>query len=192
MGINDLLRKAKRHLPPEDMERVAKAYEFSSAAHSGQLRDSGEDYVQHPLAVADILLDLEMDGTAVVSGLLHDVLEDTDITAESLAREFGPEVLVLVDGVTKLTKLAFRTRREQQIENLRKMFLAMAEDLRVIIIKLADRLRMRTLRHLPVQSRGWRRDSDRSSGKRLGIWKSSGNSRTCACATSSPRSTQAG
>jgi GTP pyrophosphokinase len=176
MDINDLLRKARRYLPPDDVKRVAEAYEFSCAAHKGQLRDSGEDYVQHPLAVADILLDLEMDGTAVVSGLLHDVLEDTDISAEDLQRRFGNDVVVLVDGVTKLTKLAFRTRREQQIENLRKMFLAMADDLRVIIIKLADRLHnMRTLRHLPVDRQ--KRMAEETLeiyaplANRLGIWR---------------------
>lgn len=176
IDVNDLVRKAKRYLPPEDVRRVEEAYEFSSVAHKGQMRDSGEEYVQHPLAVADILLDLEMDGTAVVAGLLHDVLEDTDHTIEDLRARFGDDVVLLVDGVTKLTQLAFRTRREQQIENLRKMFLAMAHDVRVIIIKLADRLHnMRTLRHLPVDRQ--KRTAEETLeifaplANRLGIWR---------------------
>ena len=143
------MKKARRYLPPDQVRRIEDACEFAVAAHEGQLRDSGEEYIQHPIAVADILLELEMDATTVVAGLLHDVLEDTDTTREELASRFGDSVAVLVDGVTKLTKLAFLTRREQQIENLRKMFLAMPRR-QVIIIKLADRLHnMRTLR-LPV------------------------------------------
>lgn len=174
--ISSLVKKARKYLPPDQVKRVEDACEFAVAAHKGQLRDSGEEYVQHPLAVADILLDLEMDATAVVAGLLHDVLEDTDTTPEGLASRFDDSVVVLVDGVTKLTKLAFRTRREQQIENLRKMFLAMAHDVRVIIIKLADRLHnMRTLRHLPVDRQ--RRMAEETLeiyaplANRLGIWR---------------------
>ncbi|MGB4761112.1 MAG: bifunctional (p)ppGpp synthetase/guanosine-3',5'-bis(diphosphate) 3'-pyrophosphohydrolase, partial [Bacillota bacterium] len=170
------MKKARRYLPPDQVRRIEDACEFAVAAHEGQLRDSGEEYIQHPIAVADILLELEMDATTVVAGLLHDVLEDTDTTREELASRFGDSVAVLVDGVTKLTKLAFLTRREQQIENLRKMFLAMARDVRVIIIKLADRLHnMRTLRHLPVDRQ--RRVAEETLeifaplANRLGIWR---------------------
>jgi GTP pyrophosphokinase len=170
------VKKARRYLPPDQVRRIEDACEFAVAAHEGQLRDSGEEYIQHPIAVADILLELEMDATTVVAGLLHDVLEDTDTTREELASRFGDSVAVLVDGVTKLTKLAFLTRREQQIENLRKMFLAMARDVRVIIIKLADRLHnMRTLRHLPVDRQ--RRVAEETLeifaplANRLGIWR---------------------
>jgi len=174
--ISDLVKKAKKYLPPEHVHRIEEAYAFAAAAHKGQFRDSGEEYVQHPLAVADILLDLEMDVTAIVAGLLHDVLEDTNITWEELAKQFDSNVVALVEAVTKLTKLSFRTRREQQIENLRKMFLAMANDVRVVIIKLADRLHnMRTLRHLPVDRQ--KRMAEETLeiyaplANRLGIWR---------------------
>ncbi|MFS8533738.1 MAG: bifunctional (p)ppGpp synthetase/guanosine-3',5'-bis(diphosphate) 3'-pyrophosphohydrolase [Limnochordales bacterium] len=147
-----LIEKILAYNPEADIERVRRAIARAREAHKGQYRDSGEDYFQHPYEVACILADLQMDVTTIVAGLLHDVLEDTPVTREQLTAEFGPEVVRLVDGVTKLDKLTFQTREEQQAQSLRKMFLAMAEDLRVIVIKLADRLHnMRTLRHLSVE-----------------------------------------
>ncbi|MCL6588955.1 MAG: bifunctional (p)ppGpp synthetase/guanosine-3',5'-bis(diphosphate) 3'-pyrophosphohydrolase [Firmicutes bacterium] len=158
------------------MEKIREAYEFAATAHQGQKRDSGEDFIQHPLEVAWIVADLGMDTTSVIAALLHDVVEDTDISIEQIKKIFNPEVAVLVDGVTKLSRLAFQSKQEQQMENLRKMFLAMTHDLRVIIIKLADRLHnMRTLKHL-------RDEKQKSIAKetleiyaplthRLGMWK---------------------
>jgi GTP pyrophosphokinase len=134
------------------LEKLRDAYEFAATAHQGQKRDSGEDFIQHPLEVAWIVADLGMDTTCVIAALLHDVVEDTDISIEQIKKKYNPEVAVLVDGVTKLSRLAFQSKQEQQMENLRKMFLAMTHDLRVIIIKLADRLHnMRTLKHLPLE-----------------------------------------
>src|SRR5947209_12722009 len=119
-------------------------------SHKGQQRASGEPYLSHPLEVAGLLVDFKMDVTTVTAGLLHDVLEDTRATKDDLAREFGPEIAELVDGVTKIGKLAFSSREERQAENFRKMVVAMAHDLRVLMIKLADRLHnMRTLDYLP-------------------------------------------
>ncbi|WMJ22388.1 bifunctional (p)ppGpp synthetase/guanosine-3',5'-bis(diphosphate) 3'-pyrophosphohydrolase [Paludicola sp. MB14-C6] len=132
------------------LERVKKAYDIASVAHADQLRASGEPYVIHPIEVAFILVDLGMDTDSVCAGLLHDVVEDTDISLEEIGRLFGNEVASLVDGVTKIGKIPLTTKEEQQAENVRKMLLAMAEDVRVIIIKLADRLHnMRTLMYRP-------------------------------------------
>ncbi|MFY9114365.1 MAG: bifunctional (p)ppGpp synthetase/guanosine-3',5'-bis(diphosphate) 3'-pyrophosphohydrolase [Dethiobacteria bacterium] len=125
------------------------AYNFALRAHSGQKRVSGESYIVHPLGVAKILAELELDPVTIVAGILHDVVEDTEVTIEDLEKEFGSEISLLVDGVTKLSRLEFKTKEEQQAETLRKMFLAMAQDIRVILIKLADRTHnLRTLRHL--------------------------------------------
>ncbi|MCL6564694.1 MAG: bifunctional (p)ppGpp synthetase/guanosine-3',5'-bis(diphosphate) 3'-pyrophosphohydrolase, partial [Firmicutes bacterium] len=133
-----------------DPEVVRRAVEFAEQAHAGQRRASGEPFIAHPLAVASILADLKMDQQTIIAALLHDVVEDTAYTLRDIEAQFGPEVAELVDGVTKLDRLEVRTREEEQAENLRKMFLAMAKDIRVILIKLADRLHnMRTLRHLP-------------------------------------------
>ncbi len=126
--------------------KIRRAYFFAKTAHKGQKRQSGEDYIIHPLGVATILVDLGMDADTIIAALLHDVIEDTQITDTEISEEFGPEVLSLVQGVTKLSKLNFKTKEEEQAENLRRMFLAMFNDIRVIIIKLADRLNnMRTL-----------------------------------------------
>ena len=133
----------------EIREMVQKAYDFALHAHSGQKRVSGEQYIVHPLGVAKILADLELDPVTVVGGILHDVVEDTDITIEELEEEFGSEISQLVDGVTKLSRLEFKSKEEQKAETLRKMFLAMAKDIRVVLIKLADRTHnLRTLRYL--------------------------------------------
>ncbi|TMC39922.1 MAG: bifunctional (p)ppGpp synthetase/guanosine-3',5'-bis(diphosphate) 3'-pyrophosphohydrolase [Chloroflexi bacterium] len=133
---------------------VRKAYERAALAHRGQHRLSGEDYVNHPLEVAAILADLELDAATIAAALLHDTVEDTNLTAEEVKREFGPEVARLVDGVTKLGRISLRTDQQQQAENIRKMMVAMAEDLRVVLIKLADRLHnMRTLEPLAEPKR---------------------------------------
>jgi len=131
-----------------DIDMIQEAYLFAQEAHQGQLRNSGEPYIVHPLRVAYTLAELELDVSTISAGLLHDVLEDTKITMAELEQKFGAEVSQLVDGVTKLGKLEYKSKEEQQAENLRKMFLAMAKDIRVILIKLADRLHnMQTLKH---------------------------------------------
>lgn len=151
MGVSELIERVKSYSPNADVDCIERAYRFAENAHRGQYRDSGEAFFQHPLGVAKILAELELDPVTIAAGLLHDVLEDTQVTREELEREFGSEIVLLVDGVTKLSKIHFRSKEEQQAQSLRKMFLAMAEDVRVVLIKLADRLHnMRTLRHLPV------------------------------------------
>ncbi|HPK87507.1 MAG TPA: HD domain-containing protein, partial [Atribacterota bacterium] len=131
-----------------------KAYVFSQEAHQNQKRYSGEPYLSHPLEVADILADLNMDVITIAAGLLHDVVEDTQVSLEEIKNVFGEEVAMLVNGVTKLSKISFQTKEEVQAENFRKMFLAIAEDIRVILIKLADRLdNMRTLKYMPAPKR---------------------------------------
>ena len=149
MELKDLLTRVKQYSTPKSLELIEKAYNFAYNAHLGQFRESGEPYIEHPLEVAYILAELELDVDTIVAGLLHDVVEDTVIPFEKIREEFGDEVVLLVDGVTKLEKLPTRSKEEQQAENIRKMFLAMAKDLRVVLIKLADRLNnMRTLRFL--------------------------------------------
>lgn len=137
---------------PEDVEQIDKAFNTSNRAHEGQLRCSGQPYVIHPILVAKIVAELGMDKESVIAALLHDVVEDTDLTLEDVTEKFGKSVASLVDGVTKLGKVPLSTREEVQAENVRKMLLAMSEDIRVIIIKLADRLHnMRTLEFMPPQ-----------------------------------------
>ncbi|MGE0470326.1 MAG: bifunctional (p)ppGpp synthetase/guanosine-3',5'-bis(diphosphate) 3'-pyrophosphohydrolase [Nitrospira sp.] len=152
--IDQLLTRLQAYQPEADLGMVRKAYEFSVKAHEGQTRRSGEPYVKHPVAVAGVLTSLKTDVTAIVAGLLHDTLEDTVATTDELQREFGKEVVHLVDGVTKIGKITFRSSEERQAENFRKMVLSMADDIRVVIIKLADRLHnMRTLEHLKESKR---------------------------------------
>ncbi len=148
--LNELKKRVQRYYPDlEDWVLVEKAYNYSVEAHSGQLRESGESYITHPLGVALILTELELDLVTIVAGLLHDVVEDTPVTLEQIQEEFGEEVAALVDGVTKLSRLDFTSKEEQQAETLRKMFIAMAQDIRVVLIKLADRTHnLRTLRYL--------------------------------------------
>ena len=145
-----LIASIRKYHPSDDISMVEKAYSIAYNAHKGQKRKSGEPYIIHPLCVAIILADLELDKETIVAGLLHDVVEDTVMTNEEICREFGKEVELLVDGVTKLGQLSYSSDRlEMQAENLRKMFLAMAKDIRVILIKLADRLHnMRTLQYM--------------------------------------------
>ncbi len=148
--IDDLVREVQSCYPDADEALLRRAYEFSARAHEGQTRRSGEPYLQHPLAVAGILTFLKLDVTAIVAALLHDTLEDTVATQEELQTHFGDEVAHLVEGVTKIGQIPFRTYEEKQAENFRKMLLSMADDIRVVFIKLADRLHnMRTLGHLP-------------------------------------------
>ena len=149
--INNILDKIAEYCPDADVDVVERAYVYSARVHAGQVRLSGEPYLMHPLEVANILADMRLDTISVVSGLLHDVLEDTRAKSEELQKLFGPEVLSIVSGVTKLSLMPTSSSQERQAENIRKMFLAMADDIRVILIKLADRLHnMRTLRfHAP-------------------------------------------
>lgn len=147
----ELRGRLEKYFSEEELNNVDKAYEFAKQAHEGQARNSGEPYITHPVAVAKMLAQLELDLPTIMAALLHDVVEDTQYTLLDIEKNFGSETAYLVNGVTKLGKLEFHTKEEQQVENLRKMFLAMAKDIRVILIKLADRLHnMRTLEHHPV------------------------------------------
>ncbi|HEY9663993.1 MAG TPA: RelA/SpoT family protein, partial [Allocoleopsis sp.] len=139
---------------PADATLVCQAFEFAYCLHQGQYRASGEPYIAHPVAVAGLLRDLGGSGAMIAAGFLHDVIEDTDVTADEIERRFGVEVRRLVEGVTKLSKFNFSSKTERQAENFRRMFLAMAQDIRVIVVKLADRLHnMRTLEHLADDKR---------------------------------------
>jgi len=151
--VQPLLDKVREYNPSADVALIQRAFEFAAKAHEGQTRRSGEPYITHPLAVAEIVASLELDEESIAAALLHDVLEDCGVTYVELEQRFGKEIASLVDGVSKLDRLNFTSRDEAQVENLRKMFLAMARDLRVILIKLADRLHnMRTLKHQPTDA----------------------------------------
>ena len=147
--LQQILTKIQKYHPKDDISLVTRAYRFACEAHRDQKRKSGEPYIIHPVCVASILADLMLDSTTVAAGFLHDCVEDNkDVTVETIEAQFGPEVALLVDGVTKLKRLDFTSREDQQAESLRKMFLAMAKDIRVVLIKLADRLHnMRTLKY---------------------------------------------
>jgi GTP diphosphokinase / guanosine-3',5'-bis(diphosphate) 3'-diphosphatase len=176
MTIADLVAKVRQYDPSLEEGWLERVYEVADRAHEGQHRASGESYIAHPLAVADVLADLEMDRATIAAALLHDVVEDTAISNEQVAAEFGNEIAALVDGVTKLTRIPYQSKEDAQVENLRKMFLAMAKDIRVIIIKLADRLHnMRTLSSLPAaKQQSIARETIEiyaPIAHRLGIWR---------------------
>ncbi|MED1468367.1 bifunctional (p)ppGpp synthetase/guanosine-3',5'-bis(diphosphate) 3'-pyrophosphohydrolase [Bacillus salipaludis] len=152
LTAEQVIDKTRAYLNDENVDLVKRAYEYAKHAHRDQYRKSGEPYIIHPIQVAGILADLEMDPATVAAGFLHDVVEDTPVTLKDMEQEFNDEVAMLVDGVTKLGKIKYKSHEEQQAENHRKMFVAMAQDIRVILIKLADRLHnMRTLKHLPAE-----------------------------------------
>lgn len=152
LTAEQVIDRTRGYLDDEDVELVRRAYEFAKHAHRLQYRKSGEPYIIHPIQVAGILADLEMDPSTVAAGFLHDVVEDTEASLQDIKEAFSDEVAMLVDGVTKLGKIKYKSHEEQQAENHRKMFVAMAQDIRVIMIKLADRLHnMRTLKHLPAE-----------------------------------------
>jgi GTP diphosphokinase / guanosine-3',5'-bis(diphosphate) 3'-diphosphatase len=152
--FEDLLEKVRAYSPDADVELLRRAYVFSAFEHRGQVRHSGEPYLIHPLAVADFLADMKLDAVAIAAGLLHDVVEDTLTTVERIEELFGKDVAHVVEGVTKISAMPFASSEERQAENFRKMLLAMVDDIRVILVKLADRLHnMRTLSHLPDDKR---------------------------------------
>ena len=148
VSVDELISRIQKYHPDDDMDLVRHAYDFAEKAHANQVRKSGDPYFCHPCAVAIILTDLMLDATTIAAGLLHDCVEDVEgCTLDVIREQFGDEVALLVDGVTKLSQLNFANREEAQAETLRKMFLAMAKDIRVVLIKLADRLHnMRTLK----------------------------------------------
>ncbi|MFO8031422.1 MAG: RelA/SpoT family protein, partial [Desulfohalobiaceae bacterium] len=146
--INDILDKAGEYLNQSELALIQKAYVYAASVHSGQVRLSGEPYFSHPLEVSNILAEMRLDSATIASGLLHDTVEDAGVKIQELEEHFGPEVARIVDGVTKIGKVTFTSKEEAQAENIRKMILAMAKDIRVILVKLADRLHnMRTLEH---------------------------------------------
>jgi len=176
MTITELIGAVQTYDSTLDGEWLRRVYEVADRAHDGQRRASGESYIEHPLAVAGILAELEMDRQTIAAALLHDVVEDTSVTSDQVSAEFGEEIAGLVEGVTKLTRIPYQSKEDAQVENLRKMFMAMARDIRVIIIKLADRLHnMRTLASLPPAKRTSiareTLDIYAPIAHRLGIWK---------------------
>ena len=149
IDLDDLKRRVQAYYPDADFVLLEKAYHFAEKAHSGQTRSSGEEYFIHPINVAGTLIKLRLDMDSIAAGLLHDVVEDCDVTPEEIEKEFGSDVCQIVVGLTKISKIKFKTKEESQAENFRKMVIAMAKDLRVIIVKLADRMHnMRTLQYV--------------------------------------------
>lgn len=150
-NIDDLFARISEYLNAEQVAFVHKAYELAAKAHATQVRKSGEPYIIHPIGVVSILVELQMDDKTLAAAFLHDVVEDTDYKLDYIKEQFGAVVANLVDGVTKLGKIEYISKEDRQIENYRKMFLAMARDIRVVLIKLADRLHnMRTMKYMPV------------------------------------------
>jgi guanosine-3',5'-bis(diphosphate) 3'-pyrophosphohydrolase len=152
LRISDIIDKAQAYLSADDLEMIEKAYIYSASVHQGQVRLSGEPYLTHPMEVAGILTDMKMDAATIISGLLHDTIEDTLTTAEQLESEFGKDVAFLVSGLTKLSRMSFGSQEERQSENFRKMILAMSADIRILLVRLADRIHnMRTLQYHPKE-----------------------------------------
>lgn len=175
-GLSELLGKAETYLPPEQVARIREAAEFGAEAHQGQKRLSGEPYISHPVAAAEILADLHLDADTIVGAILHDVIEDTPVAKDEIERRFGKDVAEIVDGVTKLDQIKFKSREEAQAESFRKMLLAMVRDLRVIMVKLADRTH--NMRTLDAMSAPRRRQIARETleiyapvAERLGLYK---------------------
>ncbi|MET0292815.1 MAG: bifunctional (p)ppGpp synthetase/guanosine-3',5'-bis(diphosphate) 3'-pyrophosphohydrolase [Steroidobacteraceae bacterium] len=174
-GLKELLTKAEAYLPPDQVQRIREAAEFGTAAHQGQKRLSGEAYISHPVAAAEILAELHLDADTVIAAILHDVIEDTPIGKDEIAQRFGPDVAEIVDGVTKLDQIKFKSREEAQAESFRKMLLAMVRDLRVIMVKLADRTH--NMRTIDIMSLAKRRQIARETldiyapvAERLGLY----------------------
>jgi GTP pyrophosphokinase len=154
LRITDILDKAQSYLPADDLEMIEKAYIYSATVHQGQVRLSGEPYLTHPMEVAGILADMKLDAATIISGLLHDTVEDTLTTQEHIEEEFGKDVAFLVGGLTKLSRISFGSQEERQAENFRKMILAMSADIRILLVRLADRIHnMRTLQYQPQDRR---------------------------------------
>src|SRR3954467_14509839 len=152
--LEDILAKVEKHHPGDNLDLIRRAYIFSAKEHKGQVRASGEPYLTHPIEVSNILAEMKMDAVTVSVGLLHDVVEDTLVSLEDVESMFGPEVAHIVDGVTKISQIQFTSKEEKQAENFRKMLLAMTDDIRVIMVKFADRLHnMRTLAYLKADRR---------------------------------------
>src|SRR5262245_8164538 len=152
--LEDILAKVEKHHPGDNLDLIRRAYIFSAKEHKGQVRASGEPYLTHPIEVSNILAEMKMEAATVSVGLLHDVVEDTLVSLDDVVRTFGPEVAHVVDGVTKISQISFTSKEEKQAENFRKMLLAMTDDIRVIMVKFADRLHnMRTLSYLSADRR---------------------------------------
>src|SRR5216110_220184 len=152
--LEEILDKVEKHHPGDKLDLIRRAYIFSAKEHKGQVRASGEPYLTHPLEVSNILAEMKMDAVTISVGLLHDVVEDTLVSLKDVETMFGPEVAHIVDGVTKISQIQFTSKEEKQAENFRKMLLAMTDDIRVIMVKFADRLHnMRTLQYLSGERR---------------------------------------
>ena len=153
-SIDSLAERLGSYLEPDQINQVCRAYYYAEQAHEGQYRRSGDPYIVHPLAVANILSDMHMDSQSLMAAMLHDVIEDTIVPKDALAQQFGETVTELVDGVSKLTHIKFESQEEKQAGNFQKMAMAMARDIRVILVKLADRLHnMRTLDAMPPEKK---------------------------------------
>ncbi|MDQ6963855.1 MAG: HD domain-containing protein, partial [Mariprofundales bacterium] len=149
--IFEIANRVESYSPGADIDAIHRAYVFAAHAHAGQQRSSGEPYINHPLAVASILSKIHLDDVSIITALLHDTVEDTDVTHDDIVKHFGSQVARLVDGVTKIGQIKFTSSEHQQAENFRKMILATAKDLRVLLVKLADRMHnMRTLQYMPA------------------------------------------
>ena len=156
LRITDILDKAQSYLPAQELEMIEKAYIYSATVHQGQVRLSGEPYLTHPMEVAGILVDMKLDAATIISGLLHDTVEDTLATQEQIEVEFGKDVAFLVSGLTKLSRISFGSQEERLAENFRKMILAMSADIRILLVRLADRIHnMKTLQYQPPDKRDY-------------------------------------